>query len=267
MLKALLPQIVSLADKAGRAIMEIYADRERMVITKADNSPLTQADLMSDRIIRAGLDDLGLGFPLLSEEFEQVPYIERQNWRRFWLIDPLDGTKEFVQRNDEFTVNIALVENGTPILGVVCAPALDVSYYGALGVGAFVRRGNAQPEAIEVKPYVDSETIKIVLSRSHSDDRTRKFLDTLGNHECTSMGSSLKICLVAEGRAHLYPRLGPTMEWDTAAAQAVVSFAGGKIQDREGRQLKYNKPDLRNVEFFVCSEHQALSKAIYDFNE
>lgn len=267
MLKALLPQIVSLADKAGHAIMEIYANSAGLVTTKVDDSPLTQADLTSDRIIRAGLGDLGLGFPLLSEELEQAPYVERQSWQRFWLIDPLDGTKEFIQRNDEFTVNIALVENGVPILGVVYAPALNVSYYGALGLGSFVRRGDAQPEPIEVKPHTDYETVKVVLSRSHADDRTRKFLDTLGNHECTSMGSSLKICLVAEGKAHLYPRLGPTMEWDTAAAQAVLSFAGGNIKDREGRQLKYNKPDLRNVEFFVYSENKALSKTIYDFKD
>lgn len=267
MLKALLPQIVSLADKAGHAIMEIYADSAGVVVTKADDSPLTQADLISDRIIRTGLSDLGLNFPLLSEELEQAPYVERQSWQHFWLIDPLDGTKEFIQRNGEFTVNIALVENGVPILGVVYAPALDVSYYGALGVGSFVRRSDGRAETIEVKPYTEDEPLKVVLSRSHTDDRTRKFLDTLGGHECTSMGSSLKICLVAEGKAHLYPRLGPTMEWDTAAAQAVLSFAGGRIQDREGRQLKYNKPDLRNVEFFVHCEHEVLSKTIYAFKD
>lgn len=251
MLENLLPKIVAIALDAGQAIMEIYADPANAVMTKADNSPLTQADLAADRVISAGLNELNLGWPLLSEESAQIPYAERSDWQRFWLIDPLDGTKEFVRRNGEFTVNIALIENGQPVLGVVYAPVLNTCYFAARGVGAFVKRGTEDAQAISVKPHVPGEPVKVVASRSHADERTTDLLQKLGDYQCISMGSSLKFCLVAEGLAHIYPRLGPTMEWDTAAAHAVVNQAGGIVCNINGDELCYNKPDLHNPEFFV----------------
>ncbi len=250
-MKKLLPEIVAIALKAGRAIMEVYADPANTVMTKSDHSPLTQADLAADRVINAGLLELNLGWPLLSEEAAQIAHSTRANWSRFWLIDPLDGTKEFVKRNGEFTVNIALIEKDQPILGVVYAPVLDICYFAARGVGAFVRRGTDQAQAIHVKSAMPGEILKVVASRSHADERTTALLINLGEHECLSMGSSLKLCLVAEGAAHLYPRLGPTMEWDTAAAHAVVKYAGGRVCDWSGIELLYNKPDLHNPEFIV----------------
>ena len=243
--------------------MEIYADPVMKVTTKADSSPLTQADLASDRVIGKGLVELAL-WPVLSEESAAIGYAERSGWQRFWLVDPLDGTKEFIRRNGEFTVNIALVENGEPVLGVVYAPVLDVCYFAARGVGAFVRRGN-EVQAIHVKECMPGESVKVVASRSHSDARIEALLDKLGEHQCISMGSSLKLCLVAEGEAHLYPRLGPTMEWDTAAAHAVVRQASGRVCDQHGVELVYNKADLHNPEFFVLSAaDQALFKKIQD---
>ena len=252
-LEKLLPQVVTIAIRAGQAIMAVYANPNHAVETKPDNSPLTQADLAADRVISAGLAALAQDWPLLSEESAQITYAERRAWQRFWLIDPLDGTKEFIKRNGEFTVNIALIENGVPILGVVHAPALNVSYYAARGLGAFVQRGGAAAQIIRVESHTAGKPIKVVASRSHSDARTTALLERLGAYECISMGSSLKLCLVAEGAAHFYPRLGPTMEWDTAAAHAVVSEAGGTVCDLNGHDLQYNKADLHNPEFLVMS--------------
>ncbi len=251
MFEQLLPKIVDISRKAGQAIMEIYADPANAVMTKSDNSPLTQADLAADRVIGAGLDMLDLGYPVLSEESAEVAYDERKNWQRFWLVDPLDGTREFIRRNGEFTVNIALIENGVPVLGVVYAPVLDVCYFAARGVGAFVKRGTADAQTVSVKAHVHGEPVKVVASRSHADERTTALLKKLGDYQYISMGSSLKLCLVAEGAAHFYPRLGPTMEWDTAAAHAVVNQAGGIVCNQNGDELCYNKPDLHNPEFFV----------------
>jgi 3'(2'), 5'-bisphosphate nucleotidase len=259
----LLAQVVAIARQAGQAIMAVYADPSAAVITKADESPLTQADLAADRVINAGLTALDLGWPVLSEESAGIPYAERRDWQRFWLVDPLDGTKEFIKRNGEFTVNIALIENGRPVLGVVYAPVLDVCYYAARDVGAFVQRGTAAAQKIATQSPAADEPVKVVASRSHADERTAALLRQLGEHQCISMGSSLKLCLVAEGAAHFYPRLGPTMEWDTAAAHAVVNAAGGLVQDRMGHELGYNKADLHNPEFFVYAKlnerlHQAI---------
>lgn len=253
MLENLLPKIVAIAQDAGQPIMEIYADPAHAVMTKADNSPLTQADLAADRVISAGLKALALDWPILSEESAQIAYENRSDWQRFWLVDPLDGTREFIKRNGEFTVNIALIENGEPVLGVVYAPVLDVCYFAARGSGAFVRRSTEEAQAIRVSHPVPGEPVKVVASRSHADERTTALLQKLGDYQCISMGSSLKLCLVAEGAAHFYPRLGPTMEWDTAAAHAVVKNAGGRVCDSAGIELRYNKPDLHNPEFFVLS--------------
>ena len=253
MFDSMLPKIVAISIDAGRAIMENYAQPVSDVMTKSDDSPLTLADLAADRVIAAGLAELTPGWPVLSEESAQIDYAVRCDWTRFWLVDPLDGTREFIRRNGEFTVNIALIENGEPVLGVVYAPALDVCYFAARGVGSFIKRGTQDAQAIGVISHQSGDTVKVVASRSHSDARTEALLQRLGTYQCVSMGSSLKLCLIAEGMAHVYPRLGPTMEWDTAAAHAVVRQAGGRVCDSTGAELSYNKPDLHNPDFFVLS--------------
>ncbi len=257
-MEKLLAQVVDIALEAGQAIMEVYADTTCKVMSKGDDSPLTQADLAADRVISAGLNDFCLDWPILSEESAQIAYAERRDWRRFWLVDPLDGTKEFIKRNGEFTVNVALIENGVPVLGVVYAPVLKVCYFAASGVGAFMRRGDEAAQAIHVQPQKTDLPVKVVVSRSHSDARTEALLQSLGDYQCISIGSSLKLCLVAEGEAHLYPRLGPTMEWDTAAAHAIVRQAGGRVCDAGGVELHYNKADLHNPEFLVLSSSDTL---------
>lgn len=267
-MKTWLPELLAIARQAGEDIMAVYAGADIGTTSKADDSPLTLADMASHRTIATGLARLTPDIPILSEEAADIPYSERSQWTRFWLVDPLDGTREFIKRNGEFTVNIALIENGLPVLGVVYAPALDVCYFGGQGIGAFVQHGKLPAQAIAVKQHMAGETIKVVASRSHSDARTQALLDKLGRYECISMGSSLKLCLVAEGEAHFYPRLGPTMEWDTAAAHAVVSAAGGVVQDRGNRNLVYNKPDLHNPEFFVYSAlDKRLSELVKELHE
>lgn len=262
-LALLLKQIVQLAYSAGAAIMEIYRSEDFGETSKADNSPLTLADLAAHKIIVAGLGKLESGYPILSEEDANIPYSERRNWSSFWLVDPLDGTKEFLKRNGEFTVNIALVENGIPVLGVVYAPVLDVCYFAARGNGAFMQRDGKPAQSVKTTIHAAGQAIKVVASRSHSDERTTALLQKLGAHECISMGSSLKLCLVAEGAAHFYPRLGPTMEWDTAAAHAVVSEAGGMVCDVAEQALHYNKEDLHNPEFLVLDKtNTALLKML-----
>ena len=253
-LSELLPEMVALAKRAGDAIMAVYLSGNVGETSKTDNSPLTLADLASHRVIVEGLDKLTPDIPVLSEEAADISYAVRGGWQRFWLVDPLGGTKEFIKRNGEFTVNIALVDNGVPVSGVVYAPVLDVCYYAARDSGAFVQHGTSAAQLIRTEPPNAYEPIKVVASRSHSDARTAALLERLGEHRCISMGSSLKLCLVAEGKAHFYPRLGPTMEWDTAAAHAVVIAAGGTVCDSIGMELRYNKPDLHNPEFFVCDK-------------
>lgn len=247
-LSDLLPGVIDLAREAGRAIIEVYAQVEPAVEYKRDNSPLTQADLASHQIIVEGLARLAPEWPVLSEESRETPFDRRREWQCFWLVDPLDGTKEFLRRNGEFTVNIALIKEGAPILGVVYAPAIDRLYYAACGLGAFKVEGGAV-SPIHTAP-LPSGTIRVVMSRSHGSGEEN--LDPFtGGAQCefVSMGSSLKFCLVAEGSADVYPRTGPTMEWDTAAAQCVVEEAGGTVTDLEGNAMVYNKPVLLNPGF------------------
>ena len=242
--------------------MEVYRNGDNGETSKADDTPLTLADLAAHRIIVEALTRLTPDIPILSEEAADIAYPVRSQWIRYWLVDPLDGTREFIKRNGEFTVNIALVENGKPVMGVVYAPVPDVCYCGAPGAGAFVRRGNAAPQPITVQPLAAGETIRVVTSRSHSDARTEALLKQLGDYQCVSMGSSLKLCLIAEGTAHFYPRLGPTMEWDTAAAHAVVNAAGGIVCNMAGNELHYNKVDLHNPEFLVLPAADRVLSAL-----
>ncbi len=248
--------LVEISRRAGEAILEIY-DRDFEVTLKDDASPLTQADLASHHVIGEALSELDPGTPRLSEESAGVTWSERRQWGRYWLIDPLDGTREFVKRNGEFTVNIALIEDHYPVLGVVHVPVSGRTYYGGAGNGCFRREGSAEPEPIGVR-IPASDPAVVVGSRSHASPDTAKRLAGIGAHRMVSMGSSLKFCLVAEGRADFYPRFGPTSEWDTAAAQAVVEAAGGRVVTLDGRRLSYNaKPDILNPEFLVFGDTEA----------
>jgi 3'(2'), 5'-bisphosphate nucleotidase len=243
-------QIIDIAKRAGEAILEVY-DTDFSVYEKSDQSPLTEADLAAHHVIADSLLELTPEIPILSEESTNIPYSLRSTWTRYWLIDPLDGTKEFVKRNGEFTVNIALIDNMRPILGVIYVPVSKVTYYGTTDGGAFKQLPGEDATSIQVNS-THSSPIRVAGSRSHAGDSLKRYLDNLGEHEIISMGSSLKSCLVAEGKADIYPRLGPTSEWDTGAAQAIVEAAGGRITDTNMQPLQYNSKDsLLNPDFFV----------------
>lgn len=248
-----LEEVVVLATEAGRRILDVY-ERQFDVSRKDDGSPLTDADRAAHETIVARLATLTPGIPVLSEESARIDYSERAGWQRFWLVDPLDGTKEFVNRNGEFTVNIALIENGTPVLGVVYVPVTGVSYLAVHGQGAWKETGGCDRQPIRVRRYRGGRAT-VVASRSHRGDAVDRFLDNLkareGEYDTESLGSSLKLCRVAEGAADVYPRLGPTSEWDTAAAQCVVESAGGHVTDLDGQPLRYNKPNILNPWFLV----------------
>jgi len=251
---ALLEPVTEIARRAGREILKIY-DTEFVVDEKADTSPLTAADLAAHKAIKAGLEALTPELPVLSEEATRAtPFEERARWTTYWLVDPLDGTREFVKRNGEFTVNIALIHEHRPVLGVVHVPVKGLDYFGTTDDGAFRRNGEAKPAPIQVAALGDGP-VRVVGSRSHRGDSLAAFLERLGEHELVAMGSSLKFCLVAEGKADVYPRLGPTSEWDTAAAQAVVEAAGGHVVDSKGKPMLYNtKADILNPHFLVYGD-------------
>jgi len=245
--------LLELARKAGEAILEIY-NTDFEVTDKSDNSPLTAADLASHKLIVATLQELTPAIPVLSEESAKIPFETRRRWQRYWLIDPLDGTREFIKRNGEFTVNIALIEDQQPTLGVIYAPVIDKLYYGVKGEGAWLRDDAAAAVPIQVQSKRRTP-VQVAGSRSHAGDSLIRYLENLGEHQLLSMGSSLKFCLVAEGKADLYPRLGPTSEWDTAAAQAIVEAAGGQVTTLNMQPLKYNTKDsLLNPHFFVFGD-------------
>ena len=291
--------IINIAKQAGDAIMKIY-QKDFDVEYKADQSPLTEADKAANKIIEEGLEALKLptthhplptknnspptpSIPVLSEEGKDIPYEDRKGWEYLWLVDPVDGTKEFVKKNDEFTVNIALIHKGEPVLGVVYAPALNQLYYAKKGTGAFkqeVINGQIQTHQLPRPKKRKEGEIIVVASKSHMSDETKQFIEQLTTHyslptkndpllTTQSIGSSLKICLVAEGEADIYPRLGPTMEWDTGAAHAVVLEAGSKLEryaHGEYQPHVYNKPDLLNDWFVVKSFKDPEFKWGYSFN-
>lgn len=250
---------------AGTAVMNVYQSGEHGIELKSDQSPLTKADRLSHNVIKTALEETGI--PLLSEEGKQIPYKERKSWEHFWLIDPLDGTKEFIKRNGEFTVNIAMIEKGIPIMGVVYAPVKKILYFGATGLGSFhyvIKEDEKSPEDLQqlislsgslqdVKP---PGKYTVVASRSHLSPETEKFIEEkkhqYGEVEIVKAGSSLKLCMIAEGKATVYPRLAPTMEWDTAAGHAVAKFAGCRVYDFNTKEeLRYNKEDLHNPWFVI----------------
>ena len=249
-MQELLNNVIKIAQQAGKEILTVYHSDDFNVELKGDNSPLTRADINAHNLIQAALEKLTPDTPILSEESKKIPYEIRSTWNKFWMVDPLDGTKEFVNRNDEFTVNIALLEDNKPVLGVVHIPVLDISYSAAKGLGAFV--GERRIKANKIVENV----VKILASKSHLSKETQILLDKISKDykvEILNKGSALKLCYVADGQADFYPRLGPTMEWDTAAAQVVVEQAGGFVTTIDAKPLSYNKENLLNPSFIVAS--------------
>jgi 3'(2'), 5'-bisphosphate nucleotidase len=244
----LLPEVIALARDAGRVILEVY-ESSYAVQLKEDRSPLTEADLRSERLIVAGLARIARDIPVLSEETGQVAWAVRRAWRRLWVVDPLDGTREFISRNGEFTVNIALVQDRRVVMGVLHAPALARTYFACEGSGAFRSDAAAAGRPIQVAKRGPGAA-RVVGSRSHRGDSLDAFLARIGPHRLVEVGSSLKLCLVAEGEADVYPRLSPTCEWDTAAGQCVLEQAGGRVLTLDGRPLCYNsREQLVNPHF------------------
>jgi 3'(2'), 5'-bisphosphate nucleotidase len=251
----LLTGVRRVAEAAAARILAVY-DSDFHVTSKDDSSPLTEADLAANAEICAGLNALTPHIPVLSEESASVPFAERSLWTRYWLVDPLDGTKEFVKRNGEFTVNIALIEGHVATLGVVQVPVTGVIYYAAQGVGAFkIASTGATPQRLKTR-NLNPERIIVCGSRSHGGEMLQRFTEQLpGNVELVSQGSSLKLCLIAEGAADVYPRFGLTSEWDTAAAQCIVEQAGGTVTDVEFKPVLYNaKESILNPQFIVIGD-------------
>lgn len=261
-LSVLLEIAIKASIEAGKEILSIYNSGNVEFEFKQDSSPLTKADMASHQIILRHLKMTGV--PVLSEEGKDLPYKKRKHWKKLWIVDPLDGTKEFIKRNGEFTVNIALVEDQKPILGVIYAPVLKELYFAAPGIGSFKIRNTQDvfcwekvKETAVKLPYARlPEKFTVVASKSHFSLETRKYIEQLkrekGEIEIISKGSSIKLCLVAEGKAHCYPRFGPTMEWDTAAGQAICSFAGKAVVDWETQlEMTYNRERLLNNWFIV----------------
>lgn len=261
-LKNLLDTAIRASLDAGKRIMEIYENEDFEVDFKGDDSPLTKADLASHHIIMKYLEKTDI--PVLSEEGRDLDFQERKNWSRLWIVDPIDGTKEFIKRNGEFTVNIALIEDQKPILGVIYVPALETLYYGDLENGSFkaekVSSDADLAKIFEISTKLPLETNRekftVVASKSHLSEETVEYINTLeekhGTVERISKGSSLKLCMVAEGAADQYPRFAPTMEWDTAAGQAICTFAGKTVYDHEtGKEMLYNRENLLNNWFLV----------------
>jgi 3'(2'), 5'-bisphosphate nucleotidase len=246
---SILPDVIKIADEASEKVLHIYQS-DFKVNYKEDHSPITAADIASHDIIVKGLRQISRDIPVLSEEGAEIPWEERKKWRRFWLIDPIDGTKDFTQRTGAFTVNIAMIEDGEPVMGVVTAPALKEAFWGIKGEGAHMRDRTGRVHRIRVAQPKD--TLRVVASKNHLNDETRAFIETLGAHETVQAGSSLKFCRIAEGHADIYPRMGPTSEWDTAAAHAVLVAAGGKVQTPEGQPLVYGKENILNPNFIAA---------------
>lgn len=242
--------IIEVAKTAGSEIMQVYNSTDFTVDHKEDNSPLTAADLVSHQTIVEALQILTPNYPILSEESASMDFAERSQWQTYWLVDPLDGTREFIKRNGEFSVLIALIHEHEPVLGVVHAPVLQKTWYASLGNGAYIQVEQDEPQSIHTRE--PTELVTIVGSRSHAGDSLNEFLKQFEHYELISMGSILKACLVAEGKADYYPRLGLTSEWDTAAAQIIVEEAGGVMADLQGQSLRYNsKESLLNPYFIV----------------
>lgn len=253
----LLPGVLQACSDATDAILDIYESDDFEIQAKQDKSPLTEADMASHHILVAALKDLTPEIPILSEESADIGFEDRRHWDRLWVVDPLDGTREFIKRNGEFTINVALVVDHVPVLGVIAIPVSRTAYSGIVGEGAQRWRNYRDAESIRTRR--PSARPPVVLgSRSHANPRTVAYFEMLGEHEQTSRGSALKFCAVAEGSADLYPRLGPTSEWDTAAGEAIVTAAGGKVRMPDGKPLLYNARETTlNGDFLVAGDPEA----------
>jgi 3'(2'), 5'-bisphosphate nucleotidase len=257
MLSYLIDKCKEIAQAAGAEIMEVYqGDMDPGIETKSDNSPLTIADKRANDLIVSRLKELKYNFPIISEESKEIPFEERKNYSYLWMVDPLDGTKEFIKRNGEFTVNIALIHENRPVLGIVYAPAQKALFWAAKGEGAFYQIGDDPVKRAVSTPFsLQHSGIRVVCSRSHLNQSTLDLLDKLDEPQLVRTGSSLKFMLIAQGEADFYPRLGPTMEWDTAAADIIVEESGGKItQMHDESPLLYNKPSLLNPNFLTLGK-------------
>jgi 3'(2'), 5'-bisphosphate nucleotidase len=247
-----LPFIIDIAEQAGAAILQIYQQDTAAfnISDKADDSPLTAADLAAHQLIVQALQQLTPELPILSEEAADISWDIRKTWQRYWLVDPLDGTKEFIQRNGEFTVNIALIDAGEPVLGVIHAPVLHKTYYAAKGEGSFVKSANA---ITPIRVAVPGEMVRVVGSRSHPSPELAGYLQQFSRHHLVAVGSSLKFCLVAEGAADVYPRFGPTMQWDTGAGHIIAQEAGARVSFAGIEHQVYQRESLRNPGFIVSA--------------
>lgn len=259
--RSLLDQVIELSVQAGEAILDVYNSEEGFnTVSKADSSPVTDADHAAHNLLLPVLQQIDPDVPVLSEESSLPDFETRASWETYWIIDPLDGTKEFIKRNGEFTVNIALIHNHVPVLGVVHVPVLGITYAGAAGLGALRIDADGETQiSARAVPSDSSEPLTVVASRSHGSEAVENCMNNLSkvfpDIQRQSMGSSLKLCLVAAGEADLYPRLAPTSEWDTAAAQAVVEAAGGVVLDADLAPLRYNtKADILNPWFYVIGD-------------
>ncbi|QRK05617.1 3'(2'),5'-bisphosphate nucleotidase CysQ [Archangium violaceum] len=260
--ETLVSAVREMSQEAGRATLGFYGGAVS-VERKSDDSPLTAADKASHTLILEALHRLTPGVPVLSEESSETEISERRKWDTFWLVDPLDGTKEFLKGTGEFTVNIALISGTEPVLGVVHVPVSGVTYWGSKGGGAFVAQAGQAPVAIHTRP-AEMNRLVIVASKDHAGPRVEALLKRLTTASTANMGSSLKFCLIAEGRADFYPRLQPTCEWDTGAAQCVLEAAGGAVTDLEGRRFVYNKEQLTNPSFLAFGDARQDWRALLE---
>jgi len=252
--KQLIDELITISKEAGKAILKVYNSNFDYQI-KEDSSPLTKADKISHKIISKKLKELTPEIPILSEEDSNIPFDIRSKWEKYWLVDPLDGTKEFIKRNGEFTVNIALIEKHNPILGIIHLPVSNETFWGSNIDGSYYSNQNIIKQKISVSSD-DSSKIRILASRSHPSKHLDLFLKMIGNYKIINKGSSLKFCLIASGEADLYPRLGPTSEWDIAAGDAIVRFAGGFISDLDNKPLLYNKKESLLNPYFLVSKNK-----------
>jgi len=253
----LIEQLIEISKDAGKAILEVYNSNFGHQI-KEDLSPLTKADTLSNNIICERLKVITPDIPILSEENSDIPFNIRSSWEQYWLVDPLDGTKEFIKKNGEFTVNIALIENNTPIFGIIHLPVTNETYWGSSTKGSFYIKGNNQKTKLCVENKIRSQ-VRIVASRSHPSKMLDTLLEEIGEYKIITKGSSLKFCLIAKGQADIYPRLGPTSEWDIAAGHAIVKFAGGSLLTIDGESMQYNLTENNLNPYFVVASREDLA--------
>lgn len=264
----LIAQLIEISKEASKEICRIYDQKKPEIHLKGDLSPLTQADTRSHQIITAGLKALTPDVPILSEEALIPPFAERKHWTTYWCVDPLDGTKEFIARTDEFTINIALILNHEPVLGLIALP-IQHSYYSAIkGQGAYRESAKGERQRLQTRRWAQNQPLTIAVSRRHRSERLAEQMAGLGPYKVLSMGSALKFCAIAEQRADLYPRFGPTSEWDTAAGHCILNEAGGALVDRQGLALRYNtKEDILNPGFLATGDLGGLKKLIASINK